>query len=167
MKKLLPFLFVLLAHASASGQQSDFTTFILVRHAEKQIDGTKDPDLSEAGKKRAELLAMLLKRTKIDAVYSTGYKRSRNTVVPLAVSKGLGVSGYDATKLTEVDRIFEQWRGGTVVLCGHSNTIPETINYLISEPNKYKDFEDDEYGNLVIILLHEKGRRAKVTWLTY
>ncbi len=167
MKRLLTILIVWCLISGASAQTSDFTTFILVRHAEKLSDGTKDPDLSEAGKERAQLLATLLKRTKVDAIYSTGYKRSRNTVAPLAVSKGLAISGYDALKMEEVDRIFEQWRGGTVVLCGHSNTIPETINYLISEPDKYQDFEENEYGNLVIILLHEKGTRSKVTWLTY
>jgi len=151
----------------AQAQPAELTTFILVRHAEKINDGSKDPDLSEAGKKRAELLATLLKRTKIDAIYSTGFKRSRNTVVPLAVSKGLGLTGYDATNLEEVDRIFEQWRGGTIVMCGHSNTIPAVINYLTAEEGKYQTFEENEYGNLVIVLLSEKGRKAKVMWLTY
>jgi hypothetical protein len=88
-------------------------------------------------------------------------------VVPLAVSKGLALSKYDASQLDEVDRIFEQWRGGTVVLCGHSNTVPATINYLIGDPEKYSTFEDNEYGNLVIVILSEKRGRAKVTWLTY
>jgi broad specificity phosphatase PhoE len=146
--------------------QQDITTFILVRHAEKLNDGTKDPDLSDAGKKRAELLTTLLKRTKIDAIYTTAYKRSRNTVVPLAVSKGLGVTAYDPADLTEIDRIFEQWRGGTVVLCGHSNTIPLVINYLTEEKEKVQTFADDEYSNLVIVLLSDR-HRAKVTWLTY
>ncbi|MBL4671387.1 MAG: hypothetical protein JKX81_03935 [Arenicella sp.] len=35
-------------------------TFYLVRHAEKQDDGTKDPHLTEQGQKRTEYLAQQL-----------------------------------------------------------------------------------------------------------
>lgn len=165
MKRLSVLLLVLLG-AGIVRAQSDITTFILVRHAEKINDGTKDPELSEAGKKRAELLATLLKRTKIDAIYTTAFKRSRNTVVPLAVSKGLGLVAYDPSDLTEIDRIFEQWRGGTVVLCGHSNTIPAVINYLTDDKDKVQTFADDEYSNLVFVVLSDR-HKTKMTWLTY
>jgi hypothetical protein len=39
---------------------------------------------------------------------------------------------------------------GTVVICGHSNTIPALANILIGK-EQYKTFDDSDYGNLLII----------------
>ncbi|HNV30658.1 MAG TPA: phosphoglycerate mutase family protein [Cyclobacteriaceae bacterium] len=158
------FLFVVLI--SFSIVQAQPTTFILVRHAEKGNDGTKDPDLTEAGTRRAQLLATMLKKTQVDAIYSTAYKRTRNTVSPLATTKGLSVSGYEAFKTDEIDQILKKHTGGTVVIAGHSNNIPWIANYLTGKET-YKDFEDSDYENLLIVTVVEKGKNAKVVWLSY
>ena len=89
MKKII--LFFLLAISVTSYSQQTITTFILTRHAEKGDDGTKDPDLTQAGKDRAQLLIIMLKEIKVDAIYSTAYKRTRNTVIPLAQEKGTNI----------------------------------------------------------------------------
>jgi len=141
------------------------TTFILVRHAEKVTDGSKDSELSDAGKARALLLAKLLKEVKVDAIYSTDFKRTQSTVAPLAMSKGLTIMSYDAMKGEVIDQMASKFPGGTLVVCGHSNTTPWTANYLLGK-EQYKDFDDGDYDNVLIIDVIEKGR-AKVTWLTY
>ncbi len=142
------------------------TTFILVRHAEKGDDGTKDPDLTETGNARAKRLATLLGKTQVDAIYSTTYKRTRNTVAPLASSKGIGVTDYDAFKTEAIDGMLKKHSGGTIVIAGHSNNIPWIANYLTGKET-YKDFADTEYENLLIVTVIEKGKNTKVVWLSY
>ncbi|MFM8913066.1 MAG: SixA phosphatase family protein [Flammeovirgaceae bacterium] len=145
--------------------QEELTTIILVRHAEKENDGSKNPELSEAGKKRATLLADMFSRTKIDAIYSTNFKRTENTVQPLAAKHSLSITHYDGAKPSEVDEMVTKWKGGTIVICGHSNTTPAIINRLIGAED-HKTFDDTDYGNLVIVTL-ATGAAAKVTWLRY
>ena len=162
MKPFLISLF-LFAFTPLHGQQ--ITTFILVRHAEKAADASKDPELSEAGAQRALRLAAMLKETKVDAVYSTAYKRTMNTVGPLAKEKGMEVRTYDPQKTGPIDDILKNFSGGTIIVCGHSNTIPWTANYLTGKES-FKNFEDSEYGNVLIVEVVEKGK-GKVVWLKY
>src|SRR4051812_13231461 len=115
MKKLLFALLLVVFVLPVAYSQA--TTFILVRHAEKVADGSKDPELSEAGKARALALARLLKENKIDAIYSTSYKRTQGTVAPLAMSKALTVLPYDAMKGEAIDQIASKFPGGTIVIC--------------------------------------------------
>ncbi len=146
--------------------QSKVTTYILLRHAEKGDDGTKDPDLSDAGKLRAEALVKALAKQKVDAVYATPYKRTRNTVTPLAVAKGLSVQDYDATRFPELLAATEKFKGGTIVICGHSNTTPALLNLIIGSKDEFKTFDDTDYGNLVVVSIVE-GVVPKITWLSY
>ncbi|HEX6889396.1 MAG TPA: phosphoglycerate mutase family protein [Chryseolinea sp.] len=166
MKRNALFLTIALAISLEALAQSQITTFILVRHAEKGDDGTKDPDLSEDGKKRASHLAEMLSKTSITAIYSTTYKRTRNTVAPLANAKGLEILSYDPLKGEPIDKMIKDHAGGTVVISGHSNTIPWTANYLTGK-NELKDFADNEYSNFLVVSVVKKGTDTNVTWLTY
>ena len=47
------------------------TRIYIVRHAEKSLDGSKDPLLTSEGEERAKTLADLLKRRKIERFYAT------------------------------------------------------------------------------------------------
>jgi 2,3-bisphosphoglycerate-dependent phosphoglycerate mutase len=145
--------------------QQKVTTVILIRHAEKMMDGSSDPDLTESGRNRAVLLANLLSKAKIDAIYSTHYKRTENTVMPLAQRKGLIVQNYDGGKMAELDAILAKHQGGTIVICGHSNTTPAIVNYLTGHKDEFKTFDDGDYGNLVIVSRFDG--EGKVTWLRY
>lgn len=162
-------LFMLLAIVSALAvsSQNRVTTVILLRHAEKVADGTKDPDLSDEGKKRAESLVNIFSKTKVDAIYSTHFKRTESTVAPLALAHQLSVQNYEGGKPTELDEIVAKYQGGTVVICGHSNTTPALINYLTGHADEFKTFDDADYGNLVIVTVIQKGKEASVTWLRY
>lgn len=147
-------------------QAQPLTTFILIRHAEKGDDGTKDPDLNAKGVARAESLAALLMETSVDAIYSTAFKRTNNTVVPLSKAKGLSVQKYEAFKGEEIDNMLKKHSGGTVTVVGHSNNIPWIANYLTGKET-YKDYEDSDYDNVLIVTVVEKGKTAKVVRLTY
>ncbi|HTH57051.1 MAG TPA: phosphoglycerate mutase family protein [Cyclobacteriaceae bacterium] len=164
---------VLLSTCSAQvGAQEDvLTTFILVRHAEKEGEnkmtgGTKDPKLSAEGMRRAEKLAALLSKTQIDAVYSTPFARTRLTVEPLARFKSIPVVEYQPNNLDFIDKIAMEHKGKTILLCGHSNTIPKIANHL-TQSGKFKDFDDADYGNILIISVSSPQKSSTITWLTY
>ncbi|MBN8650467.1 MAG: histidine phosphatase family protein [Cytophagales bacterium] len=162
--KYLVILFFLTLSVVAGAQT--ITTVILVRHAEKGTDDPKDPELSEAGKQRAQHLAQVLKEIKVDAIYSTPYKRTRNTVTPLAEAKGVSVLNYNPSKKEEIDQMLQKFAGGTIVIAGHSNTVPDLANYLTGK-TEFHNFDDSDYDNLLVVTVVEKGKNAKVIWLTY
>ena len=151
--------------ASVSAQQK-LTTFILLRHAEKVSDGSKNPNLTAAGKKRAENLVTLFKNTSIHNVYSTSFIRTRETVEPLAKAKAVAITEYEAFKPEVIDMILKDFEGRTVVICGHSNSIPWIANYLTGT-EKFTNFDDNDYSNLLIITVAERGKVTSVTWLNY
>src|SRR5690242_7695936 len=116
MRKLLLILFLGIP-LFAKAQEKPITTFILIRHAEKDLtQSTNDPDLSAEGKARATRLVEVLKKTDIQAIYSTPFKRTQQTVEPLAISKGIQVGAYQANKMEEIDAIIKQHAGGTILL---------------------------------------------------
>lgn len=141
------------------------TTLILVRHAEKVDDGTKDPGLTEDGVDRANALVDMFGATKIDAIYSTPLKRTQGTVEPLSKLKGLSIQDYKPMNGEDMDKILEDHNGGTVFISGHSNTTPWVANYFLGT-QELSDFADSDYDNLIILSVLEKGN-AKLAWLTY
>jgi broad specificity phosphatase PhoE len=167
MKKIiLAFLLLVVSHF-AIGQDKSITTFILVRHAEKDLtQSTNDPDLSPVGKARATRLVEMLKQTDIQAVYSTNFKRTQQTVEQVAQSKSLAVTVYDARNTADIDAMVQKHVGQTILVSGHSNTVPAFANYLIGE-EKYQPMGDGEYGNIIVISITERGKNAKVVWLKY
>ena len=142
------------------------TTFILLRHAEKTSDGTDDPDLKAEGTKRAQRLTELLKDTQVDGIYATNFKRTHQTVEPLAEEKKLEVLQYEAFKADEIENMLHTHRGGTVVVCGHTNNIPWTANLLMGK-DEFDDYGESQYGILMIVTVVEKGSNAKVIRLSY
>ena len=85
MKTILRSIIALLLIASVYSlkAQSNTTTIILIRHAEKEIvsGGDKtmqaDPPLSAEGKQRADNLVQALKEFAPNAIFSSNYERTR------------------------------------------------------------------------------------------
>ncbi len=126
---------------------------VLVRHAEK-VDDSRDAELSETGRARAEVLAALLKDMKIDTIYSSDYIRTRDTARPLAEALGLDLELYNpgdlealATKLRAAE--------GRILVVGHSNTTPRLVGLIGGEPGT--DIADDEYDRLYIVVAGSGG----------
>src|SRR2546423_13112480 len=79
------------------------TTVILIRHAEKVIDpNNSDVDLSPAGQARAQELARMFGDGGINAIYATQYKRTQESVRPLADRLGMTVNLVDSKKTPEL-----------------------------------------------------------------
>lgn len=157
---------ILLLFVSSLSCTQETTTFILVRHAEKASDGTSDPALTEVGMARAEYILSLFQQANITAIYSTDYKRTKLTVAPIAEAKSKEVTSYDPGELEDFSHILlKDNSGGMVIISGHSNTTPALANLLLAE-EKFKQFEDDDYGNLLIITTSGNSR-AKLLHLRY
>ncbi len=132
-------------------QESRVTKVILVRHAEKADDGTKDPPLSEAGKTRAEQLAKMLSDIVVDALYATPYKRTKETLAPLSNARNIPVNSYSPPGVEAIEKIVRTLPGKTLVIAGHSNTVPSIVNGLIRE-QKFPELDESEYGKIWILL---------------
>jgi broad specificity phosphatase PhoE len=151
---LLCCLFLSLFVGAANAQTSIF----IVRHAEK-ADSTKDTDLSEAGRARAEALAKILRDANITAIYTTEFKRTQETAAPLA--KALGI---DPTNLAakDTDALVAKLRDshGNALVVGHGDTIPNLIKALgLSEPIS---IAENDYGNLFVVTLTDKPRLVRL-----
>ncbi len=154
MKKALLGLSILI---STLAYAQETTTFILVRHAEKAINGTTNPGLSSTGKARAQRLADLLSKANITAIYATNFNRTLQTVAPLATAKNLTTQLYEwKSPKAFLVKLLETYRGGTVVICGHSNTTPILANALLGQA-LFEPFEDNEYSHLLIITASKVG----------
>lgn len=102
----------------------------LVRHAEKG-EGN-DPELTEAGRARAEQLAAILRDVSLGAVYSTSPRRTQLTAAPVAKAHGLEVTTYQPRKGALTGELLQ--RSGAVLVVGHSNTIPALLRELGIDP---------------------------------
>ena len=142
------------------------TTVIVVRHAEKNIEpANPDPDLSPAGQVRAQEIARIFGDAGVQAIYATQYKRTQQTVAPLASRLGLSVTAVDAKQSAELTRrILSNNRGQTVFVAGHNNTTPEIVNLLSGE--NYPQIPESEYDNMFVVLIYRFGK-AKVLKVKY
>ncbi len=142
------------------------TTVILIRHAEKVIDpNNPDVDLSPAGQSRAQELVRMFGDAGINAVYATQYKRTQQTVKPLADKLGLAVTANDSKKTPElIKQLLSDHRGQTILIAGHNNSVPEIITALGGPA--YPTIPEGEYDNLFIVTVYRTGK-ARVVKMKY
>jgi broad specificity phosphatase PhoE len=142
-------------------------TLILVRHAEKMTvpPENKDPDLSPAGMARAEDLARMFGESGIAAIYATQYKRTQQTVKPLAAKLGIPITSIAAKETAElVKQIRAHNAGQTIFIAGHNNTVPEIIAALGGP--QLPIIPETEYDNLYILTVQSNGS-AKLIKMKY
>ncbi len=142
------------------------TTIIFVRHAEQTSHDDADPSLSDAGKRRvAELTRQLADAdvvAGIDAIYSSSYKRSTETVQPLADRLDLPINIYDAADTEAVlETILKTHKGEIIVVVGHSNTVPVLIANLGASKN-VPTIARGEFDNIYIISIPWFGKTKTI-----
>jgi 2,3-bisphosphoglycerate-dependent phosphoglycerate mutase len=74
------------------------------------------------------------------------------TLTPLATSYGKQIQTYSAADQTAFAQTLKQQFGKTIVVVGHSNTIPQLAN-LIMGKNTYTDLPDNEFGRIWVITI--------------
>ena len=156
MKRLLLLIILVGLSQMLIAQTGEVTTFILVRHAEKASDGTKDPPLNAIGQKRAYTLYETLSDTKIDKIISTPLKRTRATMKHVALNSKLEIETYDYRNEMLLQELINENAGKTILISGHSNTTPFLVNRLIGE-QKFDQLDDDEYDKIFIVSCTKVG----------
>jgi phosphohistidine phosphatase SixA len=154
MKKLIPFIVLLYSHAIVAAQLlpsgvTAKTKIYLVRHAEKQ-SGT-DPELTDAGKKRAGDLMRTLKNKNVKRIYVTQFKRTQMTADSMRLQLGIDTVHYQADE-NGID-LFNKITAHndfntTILIIGHSDTVPDYIKKLGVANYPQANITDTEFDNL-------------------
>lgn len=150
----------LVAVAAAGAQASAPITAIFVRHAEKAATPADDPPLTAAGEARARDLLAAVRDAGVSAIITTQFARTRATAQPtaaaLSIVPSVVTAGPAATHAQDVAAAIRKHPGQTVLIVGHSNTVPEIIEALGGKrPAKICDAT---YDNLFIVTIAADGK---------
>jgi phosphohistidine phosphatase SixA len=164
--------------AGAVPPQDDFkaTTVFLVRHAERADAPREDPPLLETGTARAQLLARILGKSGIKAIYTSQYLRTKATAEPLA--KQLGIASVaislkmspsnprqvSSESVQEIVEKIYQRPGENALVIGHGNSVPDVIKALGGDV--VPTIDEKEFDDLFVVTVYAKGK-ARVTHLKY
>jgi broad specificity phosphatase PhoE len=149
---------LLLVSGAAHAQPS---TVILVRHAEKAAKPADDPPLTNDGERRARDLAATVADARVSMVIATQFLRSQATAKPVADAAHQTTVVVPATAdpkahaAAVAEKVRSAPAGGTVVIIGHSNTVPLVIEALGGP--KMQDLCDAEYANLFVLEMSASG----------
>ncbi len=153
-----------LAPAIASAQM-----VIVVRHAERADAGaaagntmtaSPDPELSEAGKSRARTLAAMLADAGVTTIYTTEFRRTRDTAAPLADALKISSEVISSRDLDGLVAKLKSHKGGAVLVVGHSNTVPAIVKAL---GGPAVTIADTEYNNLFFVAANGTTTRIRFT----
>lgn len=135
-------------------------TVVIVRHAEKAAP-TGDPDLSDAGRVRAKVLADALAGAKVQTVLATTFKRTQQTAKPTAAAAGVTtvVMPISGTTVDHAQQVAARARqaspGSTVLVVGHSDTVG-LIAKALGDPSPTA-IDDCAYDRMTVIRLDAPG----------
>ncbi len=154
---------VLLALAVWLLSAASTTTVFVMRHAEKAALPGDDPPLSPIGEARALALAYHFGRAPkelgLDCIIVSEFKRSQDTVRPLANRLGIPVIVVPAKESdTAASRALGEYRGGRVLIVGHSNTVPELVEELSGR--EVPAMSEAEYGVIYVVSVPRFSRAA-------
>lgn len=116
------------ACATVTPQPAGQTVWV-VRHLNTPA-GERDPDLLPEGQRAAAALATWFPAgMEPRAIYVSDFRRTRQTAAPLAARLGLTPIVYDPANTPALIARVRAERG-TVLVVGHSNTVPDIVEQL-------------------------------------
>lgn len=142
------FALLLAAFAPTAGATSvcEPGAIYVVRHAQKAAAG-EDPDvaLSEQGRATASALVAWFNARNLDRVYATHLRRTQQTAMPVAQAHKLDLRVLPAEATELLVEHVQHACGESVLVVGHSNTVPE-----IAAAFGARSFAiaDDEFGTV-------------------
>lgn len=137
-----------------SNESTEPTTWIIIRHAER--NGKLD-ELTELGRQRADQIRQLGAVLKVQAIYTTNFQRTRDTIQPLADALQITPVVYQDINDAWVDKVRNQHPGQTVLIVGHSNTAGLLAGKLAGQPGRM--LAEDEFNAMFIV--KTKGGQAE------
>ena len=157
--KILFQIVILLVLQQASAQ-SETTIIYFIRHAEKAAS-SPNPELSEKGIKRAVRWTTYFEKIPIAVFYTTLTQRTQMTCSTIATSKQKDMFFYDASTFS-IQEIITKHTGKTILVVGHSNSIPKQINSFLGE-EVYPQMDENEFGNLYTLTIEGNQVEHKLT----
>ena len=164
-KKLLACLFFLAGFATSATAQDEPTVIIVVRHGEKQTSDPANPDppLSETGARRAQSLVQMAEEAGVSVVYTTQFRRARETAQPLAdklkipiIPMEVNGGNLNSYPSAMAKGILAKHAGKTILVIGHTNTVPQTVEALGGKlPPAIEDAS--EFDRLFVVIVPKKG----------
>ncbi|HEX8624210.1 MAG TPA: phosphoglycerate mutase family protein [Allosphingosinicella sp.] len=146
MSLFRPLAALLLLAAAACASTPDepaAPSWYVMRHLQK-AEG-QDPALSADGHANARRLIGFLAADPPGAIYVSTTRRALETAGPLAAKLGVTVKEYDPRDTPGlVARVKAE--GGTVLIVGHSNTVPEIVAQLGGA--RPADLGEGDYGDI-------------------
>lgn len=163
--KLIVLCFLVFAASFIEAAAQTDKTIVLVRHVEKDGSPTADkvdPELSDEGKARAERLAKAIRRYKPHEIFSTPFKRTRQTAEPTAKRRKKEIQTYDPSKPADLVSKIMDPSSKTVhyLIVGHSNTVPGLAN-LLAKKEIFRNLLETEYGVIWVIRM-KKGVLTRI-----
>lgn len=151
-------------------------TVFLIRHAEREDEPRQDPPLSKLGIARSQAFARLLSTAGIKAIFTSQYARTKQTAEPLATKLGITVTPFTLKtnpanprqiaeeSTAEVTNKILEHAGQSVLVIGHSNSVPDVIKMLGGDI--VPTIDEKKFDDLFIVNIYAKGK-AKVVQLKY
>lgn len=131
------------ACATAPRAGTPHPNFYVSRHLQKAAG--QDPGLTAEGRANAVRLADLLASDPPSAIYVSTTRRAAETAAPLAARLRLTPKTYNPA---DTDGLIARVTAepGTVLIVGHSNTLPDIVQRLGGA--RPADLADDSYGDV-------------------
>jgi phosphohistidine phosphatase SixA len=144
--KTIAALALLLATFSASGPAATPAqpNIYVMRHLHTPA-GVSDPDLTAEGMKYAAEVADWFQRDPPNAIYASSTKRAQQTAEPLARRLKLTLKTYDPRDTPGLLAAVSL-ETGTVLIVGHSNTVPDIIEKLGGK--RPADLTHEDFGDI-------------------
>lgn len=159
LRRLLAALMLLVPASSLAAQDAP-RTVVVVRHAEKGPENP-DPSLTSAGQKRADDLARVLKDVKVTALFASEFKRTQETLAPLAKAAGITTTVIGAGKMDDLLTALKALPpGSTAVVASHSNLVHVIVARLsgVTIPA----LTDADYDRLAVVTVTGDGKGTAV-----
>ncbi|MBI5471581.1 MAG: histidine phosphatase family protein [Ignavibacteriae bacterium] len=157
---VMPLLVVVVLSGCCS---STVTTIIFVRHGER-LNNTDTTSLSVPGLQRAAALRHVLDSTAISRIFVTEKRRTKQTAQPTAAAHSLTPIEIPEAETPRLVDSLRAHLGQTMLVVGHSNTVPQAIELLgVSPP---PTIGGTEFDKLFILSLRSQGG-TRLTKLQY
>ena len=141
------------------------TVVLVARHADR-LPGQKSDELAPAGIARSSELARVLEKAGVSAIIHSDTQRAAQTVVPLAAATGITPIVIPAKDLAAIAAEVRSRPGETILIVGHSNTVPAIIAALGGP--ELPDLQDTEFDDLAVLTLCRcNWRPARLVHLQY